>query len=37
VNDFKLTGTPTFYLNGKMLTGEKTIDELSKEIDALLS
>jgi protein-disulfide isomerase len=37
VNDFKLTGTPTFYINGKQLTGEKTIAELSAEIDPLLA
>ena len=37
-NDFKLTGTPTFYLNGKMLAaGEITIDQLKAEIDPLLA
>ena len=36
--DFKLTGTPTFYLNGKMLAaGEITIDELKAQIDPLLA
>jgi protein-disulfide isomerase len=37
VNDFKLEGTPTFYINGKQLTGEKTVAELSAEIDPLLA
>ena len=36
VNDFGLEGTPTFYINGKQLTGEKTLDQLSAEIDPLL-
>lgn len=36
VNEFGLEGTPTFYVNGKQLTGEKTLDELSAEIDPLL-
>ena len=37
-NEFKLTGTPTFYLNGKMLAaGEITIDQLKAEIDPLLA
>jgi len=36
--EFKLTGTPTFYLNGKMLAaGELTIDQLKAEIDPLLA
>ena len=36
--DFKLAGTPTFYLNGKMLAaGEITIDQLKAEIDPLLA
>jgi len=35
---FKLAGTPTFYLNGKMLAaGELTIDQLKAEIDPLLA
>jgi protein-disulfide isomerase len=37
VNDFKVSGTPTFYLNGKQMVGEQTIDDLSKAIDALLA
>ncbi len=36
VNDFRLTGTPTFYINGKQLSGEKSLEELSAEIDPLL-
>ena len=36
VDEFKLEGTPTFYINGKQLTGEKTIEQLSAEIDPLL-
>ena len=37
-SDFKLAGTPTFYLNGKMLAaGEITIDELKAQIDPLLA
>jgi protein-disulfide isomerase len=36
LNDFGLEGTPTFYLNGKQLTGEKTLEALSAEIDPLL-
>jgi protein-disulfide isomerase len=37
VNDFKMNGTPTFYINGKQLVGEQTIDDLSKTIDPLLT
>jgi protein-disulfide isomerase len=33
---FKLEGTPAFYLNGKQLTGSKTMEQLSAEIDPLL-
>ena len=36
LNDFGLEGTPTFYINGKQLTGEKTLEQLSTEIDPLL-
>ena len=36
MNDFGLEGTPTFYINGKQLTGEKTLEQLSAEIDPLL-
>lgn len=34
--DFKVQGTPTFYINGKMLTGEQTLDDLKAAIDPLL-
>ena len=37
INDFKLEGTPTFYINGKKLSGEKTIEQMAAEIDPLLS
>lgn len=37
VNDFKVSGTPTFYINGKQMVGEQTIDDLSKAIDPLLA
>ena len=37
LNDFKLQGTPTFYINGKMLTGENTLEALKAEIDPLLA
>ena len=36
LNDFGLEGTPTFYVNGKQLTGEKTMDQLDIEITPLL-
>jgi protein-disulfide isomerase len=36
LNDFGLEGTPTFYVNGKTLTGEKTMDQLDAEITPLL-
>lgn len=36
-NEFKLEGTPTFYINGKQLTGEKSLEELKAEIDPLLA
>ena len=36
LDEFGLEGTPSFYLNGKQLTGDKTLDELSAEIDPLL-
>jgi protein-disulfide isomerase len=37
VKDFGVDGTPTFYINGKQVTGEKTLDELSAVVDPLLS
>jgi protein-disulfide isomerase len=36
VKDFGVDGTPTFYVNGKQVTGEKTLDELSAVVDPLL-
>jgi protein-disulfide isomerase len=36
LEEFKLEGTPTFYVNGKQLTGEKTIEDFTAEIDPLL-
>ncbi len=36
-NDFKVTGTPTFYVNGKQMVGEQTIEALSAAIDPLLA
>lgn len=37
LDEFGLTGTPTFYVNGKQLTGDKTLEELAAEIDPLLA
>ncbi|UXN73691.1 DsbA family protein [Devosia sp. A8/3-2] len=36
LNDFGLQGTPTFYVNGKTLTGDKTLEQLAAEIDPLV-
>jgi len=36
LNEFGLQGTPTFYINGKTLSGEKTLEQLAAEIDPLL-
>lgn len=36
LNDFGLTGTPTFYVNGKTLSGGKTLEQLAAEIDPLV-
>jgi protein-disulfide isomerase len=33
---YKLEGTPTFYINGKQLTGDKTLEQLAAEIEPLL-
>ncbi len=35
--EFQLQGTPTFYVNGKMLTGEASLEALKAEIDPLLA
>jgi protein-disulfide isomerase len=37
LDEFKLQGTPTFYINGKMLTGENSLEALKAEIDPLLA
>jgi protein-disulfide isomerase len=36
LNDFKVEGTPTFYINGKQLTGEQSFEQLAAEIEPLL-
>jgi protein-disulfide isomerase len=36
LNDFGLVGTPTFYVNGKTLSGDKSLEELAAEIDPLV-
>ena len=36
INDFGLEGTPTFYVNGKQVTGEQTMDQLDAIITPLL-
>lgn len=36
IEQFDLTGTPTFYINGKQLSGEKSVEQLAAEIDPLL-
>jgi protein-disulfide isomerase len=36
INDFGLEGTPTFYLNGKQITGEQTMDQLDAAVTPLL-
>ena len=36
VSDFGVQGTPTFYINGKQITGEQTLDQLSSVIDPML-
>ena len=35
IEEFGLEGTPTFYINGKQLTGDKSLEELSAEIDPI--
>jgi protein-disulfide isomerase len=37
LKDFQLQGTPTFYINGKMITGEASLEALKAEIDPLLA
>ena len=36
LDEFGLSGTPTFYVNGKTLTGDKTLEQLAAEIDPLI-
>lgn len=36
IDDFGLTGTPTFYFNGKAKSGELSVDIFSEEVDPLL-
>ena len=36
LDEFGLAGTPTFYVNGKTLTGDKTLEQLAAEIDPLV-
>lgn len=36
VNEFGLTGTPTFYINGKQMTGDASLERLATAIDPLL-
>jgi protein-disulfide isomerase len=33
---FGVNSTPTFFINGKKISGAVSIDEFAKEIDALL-
>ena len=37
LDEFGLQGTPTFYLNGKKLTGDYTFEAIKAEIDPLLA
>ena len=37
LDEFQLQGTPTFYVNGKKLTGGNSFEALKAEIDPLLS
>ncbi|MCF6302814.1 MAG: DsbA family protein [Devosiaceae bacterium] len=34
-DEFNLTGTPTFYINGKMLSGNRNLEQLAAEIEPL--
>ena len=36
LKDFGLQGTPTFYVNGKTLSGDKSLEQLAAEIDPLV-
>jgi protein-disulfide isomerase len=37
INDFGLEGTPTFYINGKTVSGQQTLDQMSALVDPLLA
>jgi len=37
LNEFDLIGTPTFYINGKMFSGNQSIEQMAAKIDPLLS
>lgn len=37
LDEFKLQGTPTFYINGKVLTGGYSLETFKAEIDPLLA
>jgi predicted DsbA family dithiol-disulfide isomerase len=36
LDEFGLAGTPTFYVNGKTLSGDKSLEQLAAEIDPLV-
>lgn len=36
LNEFGLEGTPTFYVNGKTISGDKSLEQLAAEIDPLV-
>lgn len=36
LEEFGLEGTPTFYINGQQLTGDKTLEQLAEVIDPLV-
>ncbi len=36
LEEFDLTGTPTFYINGKQISGDKSLEDLAAEIDPQL-
>ena len=36
LSEFGLAGTPTFYVNGKTLSGDKSLEQLAAEIDPLV-
>jgi protein-disulfide isomerase len=36
LNEFNLEGTPTFYVNGRQLTGDKTLEQMAEVIDPMV-